>query len=111
VPPCRAACPGNTLRKFDTSGFFRFSEKFNFWDYHLPAVLPDRAMSENQDMTALCPKCGEPLIYVTSVPYPKSPAMRRTTFVCYPCNRTWSYALAPVMAEAYAANAAADATV
>ena len=30
--------------------------------------------------------------------------MRRTTFVCYPCNRTWSYALAPAMAEAYAAD-------
>jgi len=37
------------------------------------------------------------------VPHPKSPAMRRTTFVCYPCNRTRSYALAPAMAEAYAA--------
>ena len=64
-------------------------------------------MSEDQDMTALCPKCGEQLTYVTSVPHPKSPAMRRTTFVCYPCNRTWSYALAPAMAEAYAASAAA----
>ena len=60
-------------------------------------------MSEDQEMKALCPKCGEALIYVTSVPHPKSPAMRRTTFVCYPCNRTWSYALAPAMAEAYAA--------
>jgi predicted RNA-binding Zn-ribbon protein involved in translation (DUF1610 family) len=60
-------------------------------------------MSENQEMTALCPKCGEQLIYVTSVPHPKAPAMQRTTFVCYPCNRTWSYALAPAMAEAYAA--------
>jgi len=35
------------------------------------------------------------LIYVTSVPHPKSPATQRTTFVCYPCNRTWSYTLAP----------------
>ena len=64
-------------------------------------------MSEDQDTTAFCPKCGEPLIYVTSVPHPKSPAMQRTTFVCYSCNRTWSYALAPAMAEAYAASAAA----
>ena len=32
--------------------------------------------------------------------------MQRTTFVCYSCNRTWSYALAPAMAEAYAASAA-----
>jgi len=60
-------------------------------------------MSDNPELKALCPKCGEALIYVTSVPHPKSPAMRRTTFVCYPCNRTWSYALAPAMAEAYAA--------
>ena len=36
-------------------------------------------MSEDQDLTALCPKCGEPLIYVASVPHPKSPAMQRTT--------------------------------
>ena len=63
-------------------------------------------MSEEPDLTALCPKCGEPLIYVASVPHPKSPAMQRTTFVCYVCNRTWSYALAPAMAEAYAAGAA-----
>ena len=47
-------------------------------------------MSEDQEMKALCPKCGEALTYVTSVPHPKSPAMRRTTFVCYPCNRTRS---------------------
>src|ERR1700692_1774742 len=68
-------------------------------------------MSEDQDLTALCPKCGEQLTYVTSVPHPKSPAMQRTTFVCYPCNRTWSYALAPAMAEAYAASAAPAAGV
>jgi hypothetical protein len=61
-------------------------------------------MSDDQEMKALCPKCGERLIYVTSVPHPRSPAMQRTTFVCYPCNRTWSYALAPAMAEAYAAS-------
>jgi hypothetical protein len=72
----------------------------------MTAALPDRAMSENQDMTALCPKCGDQLTYVTSVPHPKSPAMQRTTFVCYPCNRTWSYALAPAMAAAYAASTA-----
>jgi hypothetical protein len=51
------------------------------------------------------------LIYVTSVPHPKAPAMQRTTFVCYPCNRTWSYALAPAMAEAYAASTATAALV
>jgi hypothetical protein len=61
-------------------------------------------MSEQQDTVARCPKCGEQLIYVTSVPHPRSPAMQRTTFVCYTCNRTWSYALAPAMAQAYAAS-------
>ena len=50
------------------------------------------------------------MIYVTSVPHPRSPAMQRTTFVCYPCNRTWSYALAPAMAEAYAASNADNGT-
>jgi len=86
--------------------FFVVSEKFNLSIYDWEAAFPDRAMSEDQDTTALCPKCGDPLIYVTSVPHPKAPAMQRTTFVCYPCNRTWSYALAPAMAEAYAASAA-----
>ena len=60
------------------------------------------AMSDDQETKAHCPKCGETLVYVTSVPHPRSPAMQRTTFVCYGCNRTWSYALAPAMAEAYA---------
>jgi hypothetical protein len=60
-------------------------------------------MSETGPMTAQCPKCGEQLIYVTSVPHPRSPEMQRTTFVCYPCNRTWSYALSPAMAEGYSA--------
>jgi DNA-directed RNA polymerase subunit M/transcription elongation factor TFIIS len=54
-------------------------------------------------MTAQCPKCRQQLIYVTSVPHPKAPEMHRTTFVCYSCNRTWSYALSPAMAEAYSA--------
>jgi DNA-directed RNA polymerase subunit M/transcription elongation factor TFIIS len=58
---------------------------------------------EEKAMTAQCPKCREQLLYVTSVPHPKAPEMHRTTFVCYPCNRTWSYALSPAMAEAYAA--------
>jgi transposase-like protein len=61
-------------------------------------------MADDQETAANCPKCGERLIYVTSVPHPRSPAMQRTTFVCYSCNRTWSYALAPAMAAAYAAS-------
>jgi DNA-directed RNA polymerase subunit M/transcription elongation factor TFIIS len=66
---------------------------------------------EPTETTAACPKCGERLVYVTSMPHPKSPAMRRTTFVCYPCNRTWSYTLAPAMAEAYATGNPAAAAV
>jgi transposase-like protein len=65
---------------------------------------------DDQETKAHCPKCGAQLIYVTSVPHPRSPAMQRTTFVCYPCNRTWSYALAPEMAEAYAASNADNGT-
>jgi hypothetical protein len=42
------------------------------------------------------------MLYVTAVPHPKAPQMRRTTFVCYPCNRTWSYTLSADMAERYA---------
>jgi DNA-directed RNA polymerase subunit M/transcription elongation factor TFIIS len=60
---------------------------------------------KNEAMTAQCPKCREQLLYVTSVPHPKAPEMHRTTFVCYSCNRTWSYALSPAMAGAYAAAA------
>jgi DNA-directed RNA polymerase subunit M/transcription elongation factor TFIIS len=60
---------------------------------------------ETNPMTAQCPKCRAQLLYVTSVSHPKAPEMQRTTFVCYRCNRTWSYALSPAMAEAYAAAA------
>lgn len=60
-------------------------------------------MVEDSKMTALCPKCGQQLIYVTSIPYPEAPGMQRTTFVCYPCNRTWNYSLSPAMAAEYAA--------
>jgi len=42
------------------------------------------------------------MIYVTAIPHPKAQGMRRTIFVCYPCNRTWNYTLSPEMAEAYA---------
>jgi DNA-directed RNA polymerase subunit M/transcription elongation factor TFIIS len=68
--------------------------------------------AETDPMTVQCPKCREQLLYVTSIPHPRAPEMQRTTFVCYPCNRTWSYALSPPMAEAYAAAAGPlDATV
>ena len=31
--------------------------------------------------------------------------MRKTTFVCRPCNRTWNYPLLTEIAERYAADA------
>jgi DNA-directed RNA polymerase subunit RPC12/RpoP len=81
--------------QFDFGHFFPKSLAFE--------AINGAAMSETEAMTARCPKCAHPLLYVTSVPHPKAPEMQRTTFVCSPCNRTWSYALAPAMAEAYAA--------
>jgi hypothetical protein len=52
---------------------------------------------------AICPKCRDELIYVTALPHPKAVNMRRTTFLCHHCNRTWAYTLSPEMADAYAA--------
>jgi hypothetical protein len=51
--------------------------------------------------TAFCPKCHDALVFVTCLPHPRSPQMRKTTFVCYPCNRTWTYSLATEMAALY----------
>jgi Transcription factor S-II (TFIIS) len=65
-------------------------------------------MAENEELKAACPKCGERLIYVTAVPHPRAAEMLKTTFVCYPCNRTWSYPLTAAMAEAYAASHGVD---
>jgi hypothetical protein len=50
------------------------------------------------------------MIFVTTLPHPRSPQMQRTTFVCYGCNQTRSYSLSTNMAEAYkqAAAGAAD---
>jgi uncharacterized protein YbaR (Trm112 family) len=59
-------------------------------------------MTADQPMKAACPKCRGDLMYVTATPHPNAPQMRRTIFVCYPCNRTWNYTLSPEMAEAYA---------
>jgi hypothetical protein len=47
------------------------------------------------------------MIYVTTVPHPIAPRMRRTTFLCCTCNQTKSYSLSPDMAAAYAAAAPA----
>ena len=54
---------------------------------------------------AVCPKCRYELIYVTALPHPKAMHMRRTTFLCEPCNRTWAYNLSSEMADIYATNA------
>jgi hypothetical protein len=50
------------------------------------------------------------MIFVATLPHPRSPQMQRTTFVCYGCNQTRSYSLSTPMAEAHkqAAAAAAD---
>jgi hypothetical protein len=60
------------------------------------------AMTTDQIERALCPKCHNSLLYVTAMPHPKAPQMRKTTFVCYPCNRTWTYPLIAELAELYA---------
>jgi hypothetical protein len=47
------------------------------------------------------------MTYVTSLPHPKAPEkMLKTTFVCFRCNRTFSYVLSPEMAAAYLTEAA-----
>jgi hypothetical protein len=63
-------------------------------------------MGQDDALKARCSKCQNEMIFVASVPHPKSPQMRRTTFVCYACNQTRSYALTHAMAEAYAAASA-----
>jgi transposase-like protein len=67
------------------------SQKFTKVGYH-------RRMLEK----ALCPKCKNVLLYVTSLPHPTSPQMRKTTFVCYSCKRTLTYQLTAELAELYA---------
>jgi len=52
-------------------------------------------------MTALCPKCRTEMIFVTTLPHPRSAQMHKTTFVCYGCNQTRNYTLSSEMAAAY----------
>jgi hypothetical protein len=59
-------------------------------------------MAPDETTKALCHKCHGEMIYVTSLPHPRSPQMQRTTFVCYACNQTRSYTLSAAMAAAYA---------
>jgi hypothetical protein len=60
-------------------------------------------MFENR-LSAPCPKCRTEMMYVAALPHPKSPTMRKTTFVCYDCNQTRNYALSEEMAKAYVAS-------
>ena len=40
------------------------------------------------------------MAFVAALRHPSS-TMFKTTFLCGPCNRTWTYVLAPQMAERY----------
>jgi|GEM_PF-5646453 len=69
-----------------------------------PQIAPEGA----KDMTAPCPKCRAGMVYVTALPHPQAPDMRRTIFLCSGCNRTRNYSLSAAMAEAYAKLFAAE---
>jgi hypothetical protein len=66
-------------------------------------LSPQLATDSAKDMSAPCPKCRAAMIFVAALPHPHAPAMRRTVFLCTPCNRTRNYSLSEAMAEAYAA--------
>jgi hypothetical protein len=73
----------------------------------IPACPSDVTMAPDEPLKALCHKCRGDMIYVTSLPHPRSPEkMMRTTFVCRACNQTRNYSLSIPMAEAYAAASA-----
>lgn len=80
------------------SSAFLFMISRHFWI----AIMADDEPVE----IAICPKCRGGMVYVTAMPHPRAPQMQQTTFVCYPCNRTWNYALSSEMAAAYATPAA-----
>jgi len=62
-------------------------------------IAPDGA----KDMSAPCPTCRAGMMFVAALPHPHAPAMRRTVFLCAPCNQTRNYMLSAAMAETYAA--------
>lgn len=66
-------------------------------------LSPQTAPSGTNEMSALCPRCRAVMVYVTALPHPHAPAMRRTVFLCSACNRPRKYSLSAAMAEAYAA--------
>ena len=53
--------------------------------------------------SAPCPKCRTEMVYVTHLPHRLASRMQKTTFVCYTCNQTRSYALSTEIAATYAA--------
>jgi hypothetical protein len=70
-----------------------------------PHIAPREKLSMSEDrLSAPCPKCHTEMIFVAALPHPKSPTMRKTTFVCYGCNQTRNYALSEEMANAYLAS-------
>jgi transposase-like protein len=50
---------------------------------------------------AFCPKCHSQMAFAVALPHPKAAAMVKATFLCQPCNRTWTYILSTEMAERY----------
>ena len=64
---------------------------------------PQAAGGGAKDMSAPCPTCRAAMTYVTAMPHPQAPAMRKTVFLCPLCNQTRSYSLSAAMAETYAA--------
>lgn len=65
-------------------------------------MTANTASEPAHDLSAPCPKCRAKMIYVTALPHPHAPEMRRTVFLCAPCNQTRNYSLSIAMAEAYA---------
>jgi len=47
------------------------------------------------------------MIYVTAIPHPTAIQMKRTVFLCQPCNQTRAYMLSAAIADAYVAATAA----
>jgi hypothetical protein len=72
-------------------------------EFSAQKLSPQAASDGAKDMSAPCPKCRVAMIFVTALPHPHAPSMRRTVFLCTPCNQTRNYSLSAEMAEIYAA--------
>jgi transposase-like protein len=89
-----------TLRGGEAAAICEITVLINFRGGLATAFMAS-PMTPDYPMRATCPKCSRDLIYVTTTPHPNALVMRRTTFVCYPCNRTWNFMLSPEMAGAF----------